>query len=77
MLGGGVTGVFFTTYRKCRTRSSPVSETGNGKVTTRAHLHYLTPEFGTANLFGKNFKQIAGAAQKITHASFYKCLEMK
>jgi acyl-CoA hydrolase len=40
---------------------------GAGVVTTRAHVHYVVTEYGTAYLFGKNLRQRAKALISIAH----------
>ncbi|NDA64113.1 MAG: hypothetical protein EBX50_19115 [Chitinophagia bacterium] len=44
-----------------------VLRTGAGVVTTRAHVHYVVTEYGTACLFGKDLKQRAQALVEIAH----------
>lgn len=48
-------------------RIVPVLRTGAGVVTTRAHVHYVVTEYGTACLFGKDLKQRARALAEIAH----------
>jgi acyl-CoA hydrolase len=48
-------------------RIVPVLRTGAGVVTTRAHVHYVVTEYGTACLFGKDLKQRAQALVEIAH----------
>lgn len=48
-------------------RIVPVLRTGAGVVTTRAHVHYVVTEYGTACLFGKDLKQRARALVEIAH----------
>lgn len=45
----------------------PVLQEGAGVVTTRAHVHYVVTEFGTAFLFGKNLYQRALSLRDIAH----------
>jgi acyl-CoA hydrolase len=45
----------------------PFLKPGAGVVTTRAHVHYVVTEYGTAYLFGKNLYQRAQALQAIAH----------
>ena len=45
----------------------PFLKQGAGVVTTRAHVHYVITEYGTAYLFGKNLKQRAIALMNIAH----------
>ena len=48
---------------------------GAGVVTTRAHMHYLITEYGTADLYGKNMEQRAYAILKIAHPQHHDELE--
>jgi acyl-CoA hydrolase len=48
-------------------RIVPELKPGAGVVTTRAHVHYVVTEFGTAYLFGKNLRQRARALIGIAH----------
>lgn len=48
---------------------------GAGVVTTRADVHYVVTEFGTASLHGKNLRQRAEALIAIAHPSFQHELE--
>jgi 4-hydroxybutyrate CoA-transferase len=43
---------------------------GAGVVTTRANVHYVVTEYGTANLYGKNLRQRAKALIEIAHPDF-------
>ena len=45
----------------------PILKPGAGVVTTRAHVHYVVTEYGTAYLFGKNLQQRAKALLNISH----------
>jgi len=45
----------------------PILKEGAGVVTTRAHVHYVVTEFGTAFLFGKNLYQRATSLRDIAH----------
>jgi acyl-CoA hydrolase len=48
-------------------RIVPTLKPGAGVVTTRAHVHYVVTEYGTAYLFGKNLRQRAKALINIAH----------
>lgn len=56
-------------------RIVPVLKTGAGVVTTRADVHYVVTEFGSAYLFGKNLYQRARALINIAHPDFQEELE--
>jgi acyl-CoA hydrolase len=43
---------------------------GSGVVTTRADVHYVVTEFGTAALFGKSLRERAEALIAIAHPDF-------
>lgn len=45
----------------------PLLHEGAGVVTTRAHVHYVVTEYGTAYLYGKNLEQRAYALMNIAH----------
>jgi acyl-CoA hydrolase len=45
----------------------PLLKPGAGVVTTRAHMHYVVTEYGTAFLFGRNLRQRAEALTAIAH----------
>lgn len=51
-------------------RIVPVLTTGAGVVTTRADVHYVVTEFGTAYLHGKNVRQRMEALINIAHPNF-------
>jgi len=53
----------------------PTLKTGAGVITTRADIHYVVTEFGTANLYGKNLRQRAEALINIAHPDFRPWLE--
>jgi len=55
----------------------PFLKHGAGVVTTRAHVHYVVTEYGSAYLFGKNLKQRAMALLNISHPSCRENLEME
>ena len=56
-------------------RIVPFLKQGAGVVTTRAHVHYVVTEYGTAYLFGKNLKQRAYALLDIAHPDHRNSLE--
>ena len=45
----------------------PYLKQGAGVVTTRAHMHWVVTEYGTAYLYGKNLRQRAEALIAIAH----------
>lgn len=53
----------------------PVLKSGAGVVTTRAHVHYVVTEYGTARLYGKNIAQRAKALVAIAHPQHREQLE--
>ena len=53
----------------------PFLKQGAGVVTTRAHVHYVITEYGSAYLFGKNLKQRAIALMNIAHPVHREWLE--
>ena len=56
-------------------RIVPTLKPGAGVVTTRAHMHYVVTEYGTAYLFGKNLRQRAKALINIAHPEDREMLE--
>lgn len=56
-----------STTNKGISRIVPFLKQGAGVVTTRAHVHYVVTEYGTANLYGKNLGQRARALVDIAH----------
>ena len=50
-------------------------KSGAGIVTTRAHMHYLVTEYGTAYLYGKNLRQRAYEILKVAHPDHRENLE--
>ncbi len=48
-------------------RIVPMLHAGAGVVTTRAHVHYVVTEYGTAQLFGKTLNERAYALMNIAH----------
>jgi len=53
--------------KKGNSRIVPILKPGAGVVTTRAHVHYVTTEFGTADLYGKTLCERAHALIQIAH----------
>ncbi len=53
----------------------PTLQLGAGVVTTRADVHYVVTEYGTAYLHGKNLKERAKALIGIAHPNFRAQLE--
>jgi 4-hydroxybutyrate CoA-transferase len=51
-------------------RICDVLEAGSGVVTTRADVHYVVTEFGTAQLFGKSLRERASALIAIAHPDY-------
>ena len=51
-------------------RIVPTLKVGAGVVTSRADVHYVVTENGTANLFGKNLRERAEALIEIAHPDF-------
>ena len=56
-------------------RIVPMLKPGAGVVTTRAHVHYVVTEYGTAFLFGKNLRERATALIAIAHPDDREALE--
>jgi 4-hydroxybutyrate CoA-transferase len=56
-------------------RIVPILKYGAGVVTTRADIHYLVTEYGTAYLHGKNLRQRVSEIIKISHPKFREELE--
>lgn len=56
-------------------RIVPMLKPGAGVVTTRAHVHYVVTEYGTAFLFGKNLRERATALISIAHPDDREALE--
>ncbi|WP_242009155.1 acetyl-CoA hydrolase/transferase family protein [Robertkochia solimangrovi] len=54
---------------------TPYLKMGAGVTTTRAHVHHVVTEFGSADLFGKNLRQRAKALIEIAHPDFREELE--
>ncbi len=48
---------------------------GAGVVTTRAHVHYVVTEFGSANLYGKTLRQRAVSLIELAHPDHREQLE--
>jgi acyl-CoA hydrolase len=51
-------------------RIVPMLKPGAGVVTSRADVHYVVTEFGTARLFGKNLRERAEALIEIAHPDY-------
>ncbi len=64
-----------STTKNGESKIVPFLKQGAGVVTTRAHIHYVVTEFGTAYLFGKNLRQRAMALLNITHPAHREWLE--
>jgi len=58
-----------------QSRIVPFLKKGAGVVTTRAHVHYVVTEYGTAFLLGKNLHQRAKALIEIAHPNHREDLE--
>lgn len=56
-------------------RIVPTLKPGAGVVTTRADVHYIVTEYGTARLFGKSLRERAEALIQIAHPDFREELE--
>lgn len=56
-------------------RIVPYLREGAGVVTTRAHVHTVITEYGSANLYGKNLRQRARALIEIAHPAHRAALE--
>jgi acyl-CoA hydrolase len=64
-----------STTSKGESKIVPFLRQGAGVVTTRAHVHYIVTEYGTANLYGRNLKQRAAALINIAHPDHREALE--
>jgi acetyl-CoA hydrolase len=51
-------------------RIAPFLKPGAGVVTTRADVHYIITEYGTAQLFGKSIRERVKALIEIAHPNF-------
>lgn len=56
-------------------RIVPFLKQGAGVVTTRAHVHYVVTEFGTALLYGRGLKQRAAELINVAHPDHREMLE--
>jgi acyl-CoA hydrolase len=65
--GKPVIAVSSTAKQGTLSRIVPMLKPGAGVVTSRADVHYVVTEFGTAKLFGKNLRERAEALIKIAH----------
>ena len=68
--GKPVIAVSSTAKRGTLSRIVPLLKPGAGVVTSRADVHYVVTEFGTAKLFGKNLRERCEALIKIAHPDF-------
>lgn len=66
-----------STTKRGESKIVPFLKQGAGVVTTRAHVHYVITEYGTAYLFGKNLKQRAMALMNIAHPMHRESLEQE
>jgi acyl-CoA hydrolase len=73
--GKPVIAVSSTAKQGTLSRIVPMLKPGAGVVTSRADVHYVVTEFGTAKLFGKNLRERAEALIKISHPGFQQELE--
>lgn len=64
-----------STTRQGESRIVSLLKPGAGVVTTRAHVHYLVTEYGSANLYGKNLRQRAKALIELSHPQHRAALE--
>ncbi|MDQ7008466.1 MAG: acetyl-CoA hydrolase/transferase C-terminal domain-containing protein [Acidobacteriota bacterium] len=64
-----------TARKGSQSRIVPFLQQGAGVVTTRADVHYVVTEWGTAHLFGKNLSQRCEALIQIAHPDFRAELE--
>jgi acyl-CoA hydrolase len=53
----------------------PFLKEGAGMTTTCAHIHYITTEYGIADLYGQNLRQRAHALIRIAHPDHQEALE--
>jgi acyl-CoA hydrolase len=60
---------------KGESKITPLLKEGAGVVTTRAHVHYVVTEHGTAYLYGKTLRQRAVELIKIAHPAHREDLE--
>ena len=68
--GKPVIAVSSTAKRGTLSRIVPLLKPGAGVVTSRADVHYVVTEFGTAKLFGKNLRERCEALIKLAHPDF-------
>ncbi len=61
--------------KKGLSRIVAILKPGAGVVTTRAHVHYVTTEYGTADLYGKTLGERARALTAIAHPEDRESLE--
>jgi acyl-CoA hydrolase len=73
--GGRPIIVLPSTTHDGRSRIVPFIKPGGGILTTRAHVHYIVTEWGTAYLYGKNTLQRAKELIRIAHPDHRDWLE--
>lgn len=73
--GGKAIIALSSTTKKGINRIVPMLNNGAGVVTTRAHVHYIVTEYGTADLFGKNLQQRSKELIKIAHPDYQEYLD--
>ena len=66
-----------STTRRGENKIVPFLKEGAGVTTTRAHVHWVVTEFGSANLYGLNLRQRAKALIELAHPSFREQLEIE
>lgn len=64
-----------STTRRGVSRIVPFLKKGAGVVTTRAHVHYIVTEYGSAQLYGKSMRERAKALIQIAHPDHREELE--
>ncbi len=64
-----------STTGKGQSKIVPFLRQGAGVVTTRAHVHYVVTEHGTAYLHGRNLRQRAEALRDIAHPDHREVLD--
>jgi acyl-CoA hydrolase len=64
-----------STTSKGESRIVPFLKEGAGVVTTRAHVHYIVTEYGSADLYCKNLRQRARLLIDIAHPNNRAALE--
>ncbi len=66
-----------STTSKGESKIVPMLKPGAGVVTTRANVHYVVTEYGTAYLYGKNLAQRMKELIRIAHPAHRELLEEK